>query len=302
MVMRKVGGWVVIRAITVVGLCIPCMAQDHVDLTAVVHHEGVQYVIEKLSPNGGATAKWLATEVASAARKEVNIPADLSGVVIVEGDCAYYLDKQKLFKMSLRGGAAKVVVQPFSGFLQDAYSYAGGYVVLMTDSSGWHYLRNDGAGKNVASIDIPVIGNLRATTIQGGILIMSFAGENGIGTNILKIDLATNKLLAHSDRICTLKDLGVELWLSHILVRHAGASFLCPFDSPFQYFKRYKQDYILCTLQRLVCVSSEKHALLSAKDAQDWTFDGDVVLTTRGPVAIEPSGKIIYDLFSQPEQ
>ena len=288
--------------IVLVSLCIPCMTAEHAEFEAVVHHEGVRYAIVKLVADGDSTAKWFTTDVASAVRKDIKIPTDISGVVVVDDDRAFYLDRQGLVRISLLESTSKVVAQPIAGLLADAYLYAGGYILILADPSGWHYLRTDGAGKTLVSLDIPVVGNLRTSTIQSGILIMSFAGENNVGTNIFRIDLANNKLLPHSDLICTLKDLGVEIWLTHIFVRHAGATFLCPFDSPLQYFKRYRQDYILCTLQRLVCISSEKEVLLSARDAQDWTFDGQIVLTAKGPIAIEPSGKILFDLFAQQEQ
>jgi hypothetical protein len=285
-----------------VGLGVQCFAKESAELQAVVHHEGVQYVIEKLNSDGGTAAKWFVTDVASVARKEINIPAGLSGVVIVEGDCAYYLDEQKLFRVALREGSAKVVAESLSGFLQDAYSYAGGYVLIIADSSGWHYLRLDGAGKSVVALDIPVTGNLRTSTVQGGILILSFAGENDVGTNIFRIDLASNKLLPHSDRIARLEDVGVDIWLTRVVVHKDESRLVIPFDSPIQYFKRYRNDYIICTMMRLYCASQDQDLLLSATDIRNCTYDGQVVLTAKGPVAIEPSGKIIYDLFSQPEQ
>lgn len=291
-----------ILAIMTCGLHIPCMPSAHADLEAVVHHEGVRYVVEKIATDGDTKAQWYATDVVSAARKEIKIPADISGVVIAEGDRVYYLEAQKLVRMSLRDGATKVVASSLSGFLQDAYSYAGTYVLILADSAGWHYLRIGGAGKTLVSFDIPVVGNLLTSTVQSGTLVMSFLGENGIGVNFFRIDLTTDKLLSHNDKIVTLEDAGVDIWLTRVVLHHGESKFVCPFDSDLQYFKRYHNDYLICTSMRLYCISEGRSFLVRALNISGCTFDGEIILTANGPAAVNASGKVVFDLFLQPER
>jgi hypothetical protein len=157
----------------------------------------------------------------------------------------------------------------------------------------------DIAGKVLCHYDIPVVGNLLTSTVQSGILIMSFAGEANVGCNIIEMDLATNKLLPYGKRIVSFPDVGVEIWRTCVVIRQETSSMVVPFDSPIKYFKRYGNDYLMRTSMRLYCISDDRYQLLSALDEANTHFDGEVILTAKGPMAVQPDGAIIYDIFAE---